>query len=429
MLGIVFLTFIVAMVLGLPMAVAIGFATFAPQFLDASFKGGMEFIIVSVLNGLNTTPILAIPLFMFSGALMTRGGISRKLFDIFAYIAGTKTAGLPCAVVLTCLFYGAISGSSPATTAAVGAMCIPILIDLGYDKVFAAAVVATAGGLGVIIPPSIPFIMYALFTGESIGAMFQAGIIPGCLIALSIMICCYIYCKRHGEDKEKIAANFASLKERGFLKVLADGFWAVLTPVFILGGIYGGIVTPTEAACVSVIYALLVCLFIYRTLTIRDIPLLMKDAIGSYASICLLIGLASGFGKILILLRASDIVENFLTTAIHSSTMFLIAMNIMLLILGMFLDGGAAIIILAPILAPVAKTFGINGVHLGVVMVVNLAIGFVTPPFGVNLFVAAPLVDTGVATLGKKALPFIGAFILSLVLITFIEPLSMFLVG
>ena len=427
MLGLVFGAFLVAMVLGLPMAVAMGLATFIPQAVNSSFPGNMNYIVQGLIGGLNTTPILAIPLFMLSGALMTRGGISKKLFDIFAYIAGKKTAGVPCAVVVTCLFYGAISGSGPATAAAVGAMCIPILVELGYDKVFSAAIVATAGGLGVIIPPSIPFIMYALFTQESVGDMFTAGIIPGCLIAATIMFYCWFYCKRHGEDKAKIAENYARLKKRGFIRVFIDGFWAVLTPVIILGGIYGGFFTPTEAACVSVFYALIVCIFIYRTISIKDVPQLLKDAIASYAPICVLIGLATGFSRILVLLRAADVIQAVLTSVIHNGTMLLIFLNILLLILGMFMDVGAAVVILAPILLPIAKGFGIDGIHLGIVMVTNLAVGFVTPPFGMNLFVAAPLGDTNVATLGKKALPFIGCFIIALLMITFIPPISLFL--
>ncbi len=427
MLGMVFGAFLLAMILGLPMAVAMGLATFIPQAVNSSFPGNMNYIVQGMIGGLNTTPILAIPLFMLSGALMTRGGISKKLFDIFAYIAGKKTAGVPCAVVVTCLFYGAISGSGPATAAAVGAMCIPILVELGYDKVFSAAIVATAGGLGVIIPPSIPFIMYALFTQESVGDMFTAGIIPGCLIAATIMFYCWFYCKRHGEDKAKIAENYARLKKRGFIRVFIDGFWAVLTPVIILGGIYGGFVTPTEAACVSVFYALIVCIFIYRTISIKDVPQLLKDAIASYAPICVLIGLATGFSRILVLLRAADVIQAVLTSVIHNGTMLLIFLNILLLILGMFMDVGAAVVILAPILLPIAKGFGIDGIHLGIVMVTNLAVGFVTPPFGMNLFVAAPLGDTNVATLGKKALPFIGCFIIALLMITFIPPISLFL--
>lgn len=428
MLGIVFGVFLVAMILALPMGVAMGVATVIPQLANSSFPGNMNYIIQAMIGGLNTTPILAIPLFMLSGALMTRGGISVKLFDIFAYVAGKKTAGVPCAVVITCLFYGAISGSGPATAAAVGAMCIPILVDLGYDKVFSAAIVATAGGLGVIIPPSIPFIMYGLFTGTSVGSMFTAGILPGCLIAFAIMLYCWFYCKTKGEDKQRIAANYEKLKKRGFLKVFLDGFWAVLTPVIILGGIYGGIVTPTEAACVSVFYALIVCLFIYRTIKIKDIPQLLKDAIASYAPLLLCIALATGFSRVLVLLKASALVQNLISSTVSSGTMLFVILIIFLLILGMFMDCGPAVMILAPIIMPVAEAYGINAVHLGIVMVTALAVGFVTPPFGMNLFVTAPLVDVPVAQLGKKAFPFIIAFIIALLIITFVPAISLCLV-
>ncbi|MCD8055065.1 MAG: TRAP transporter large permease [Lachnospiraceae bacterium] len=427
MLGIVFGIFLVAMILALPMGVAMGVATVVPQLINSSFAGNMNYIIQAMISGLNTTPILAIPLFMLSGALMTRGGIAKKLFDVFAYIVGKRTAGIPCAVVLTCLFYGAISGSGPATAAAVGAMCIPILVDLGYDKVFSAAIVATAGGLGVIIPPSIPFIMYGLFTGTSVGDMFTAGILPGFLIAICIMFYCWLYCKRNGEDKQKVAENYHQLKEQGFWKVFKTGFWAVLTPVIILGGIYGGIVTPTEAACVSVFYALIVCLFIYKTIKIKDIPLLLKDSIASYAPLLLCIALAQGFSRILVLLKASTYVQNLLTTFVNSKFTLLIILIIFLLILGMFMDCGPAVMILAPIVLPVAEAYGVDAVHLGIIMVTALAVGFVTPPFGMNLFVTAPIVGVPVAKLGQKALPFIATFIVALLLIAFIPQISLIL--
>ena len=427
MLGLVFLIFLVAMVLALPMGVAMGVATVVPQLVNHSFAGNMNYIIQAMIGGLNTTPILAIPLFMLSGALMTRGGISKRLFDIFAYIVGTIPAGVPCAVVLTCLFYGAISGSGPATAAAVGAMTIPILVDLGYDKVFSAAIVATAGGLGVIIPPSIPFIMYGLFTGTSVGEMFTAGILPGCLIAACICGYCVFYCITKGEDKEKIRANVKRLHERGFIGVFVDGLPAVLTPVIILGGIYGGFVTPTEAACVSVFYALIVCLFIYKTIKFKDIPQLFKDAIGSYAPLLLCIALAQGFSRVLVLLKASDYVRDLMMSLVHSNTSLFIALIIFLLILGMFMDCGPAVMILAPIILPVAQSYGIHPVHLGIVMVCALATGFVTPPFGMNLFVTAPIVEVPVAKLGAKALPFIIVFIVALFVIAFVPAISLML--
>ncbi len=428
MLAIVFIVFLVAMVLALPMGVAMGVATVIPQLMDSTFAGGMSYIIQAMVSGLNSTPILAIPLFMLSGALMTRGGISEKIFDIFAFIVGKATAGIPCAVVLTCLFYGAISGSGPATAAAVGAMCIPILVGLGYDKVFSAAIVATAGGLGVIIPPSIPYIMYGLFTGASVGSMFLAGIIPGLLIAFCIMFYCWLYCRRHGEDKEKIAANCKRLRDQGFWKVFKNGFWAILTPVIILGSIYGGFCTPTEAACVSVFYALIVCLFIYKSIKIRDIPQLLRDAISSYAPLLLCIALAQGFSRILILLKASDYVQALLSTFVHSSVTLFIVLIIFLLFIGMFMDCGPAVMILAPIILPVAQAFGVNEIHLGIVMVTALAVGFVTPPFGMNLFVTAPLVKVPVGRLGRQAIPFIVTFVIALFIIAFVPQLSLLLV-
>ena len=292
MLGTVFAVFVVLLFLGIPIAGAIMIPTILPSLVLPAFAGNMKFLLRAVVSGLDSTPILAIPLFMLSGAIMAKGGISKKLFDIFAMFIGKVTAGMPCAVVITCLFYGAISGSGPATVAAVGAMCIPVLIELGYDKKFAAAIVATAGGLGVIIPPSIPFIMYGVTTGVSVGELFIAGIVPGFLIAFCLMFYCWIYCKRNGEDKERIAANHKALKDKGMFNVLKEGFWALLTPVIILGGIYSGAVTPTEAACVSVFYAIIVSVWIYKTMRLRDVITYMKDAVKSYAPICLLIAFA-----------------------------------------------------------------------------------------------------------------------------------------
>ena len=230
MLTMVFVVFFAGLILSIPIAVILGVASIVPAIMDPNFAASIQFVIRGTLTGVDNTAILAVPLFILSGAIMAKGGISKKLFDVFAYFIGNKTAGIPIAVVCTCLFYGAISGSGIATAAAVGGMTIPIMISLGYDKVFAAALVATAGGLGVIIPPSIPFIMYGLVTGTSVGAMFTAGILPGLLIGLCLMVYAYIYCRRHGEDKAKISANYNALKSKGFLRVFRESFWALLSP-------------------------------------------------------------------------------------------------------------------------------------------------------------------------------------------------------
>ena len=332
---------------------------------------------------------------------------------------------MPCAVVVTCLFYGAISGSGPATCAAVGTMCIPVLTTLGYKKIFAAALVATAAGLGVIIPPSIPYISFGLVTDTSVGDLFTAGIFPGCLIALWLMIYVVIYCTVKGEDREKIEANHRSLRERGVLRVLRDGFFALLTPVIILGGIYSGIVTPTEAACVSVFYAVFVCLFLYRSITFKDLWGFFKDAVRSYAPLGMSLCLARAFVQILALLKAPQQLSNWLSTTFTSKYLFLLVLLVILFLLGMVLDVGPANTILGPMLIAFTGNMGISPVHLGIIMTCALAIGFVTPPFGMNLFVAAPMVKENPMTIGKEAYPLIGFYMIALLMITFIPPISL----
>lgn len=428
MIGSIGAVFAVGLVLGLPIGISIILATLTPGFVSPEFLADAQYVIRSMLTGLDSTPLLAVPMFMLSGAIMAKGGISERLFNVFAYFTGNKTAGMPCAVIITCLFFGAISGSGPATCAAVGAMTIPILVKLGYDKVFAAAICATAGGLGVIIPPSIPFILYGLATGTSIGDLFIAGIIPGILIALSLMVYAYIYCKRHGEDKEKIKANHDSLKSKGLKNLIKESFWAVLTPVIILGGIYGGLATPTEAATISVTYALIVCIFIYKSIKLPELPAYLMESVKSYAPLLLLFMAANAFGRVLTLTGApQELAVGIVNTFGGNSMLFMFAFTFVLLIIGMFMDVAPAILILGPMVVPAAGALGINSVYFGVVMVVSLAIGFVTPPFGINLFVAAPMGGTKVMTLAKTAAPFIIAFIFSLILIVLFPSISLVL--
>ena len=425
MSAIVFLVFFVCLVLAVPIAMCMGFATILPGLLDPKFTGNLEFVVRSMLKGVDTMSILAIPLFMLSGAIMATGGLSKRLFDVFALFIGRFRGGMPCAVVVTCLFYGAISGSGPATCAAVGTMCIPVLTTWGYKKIFAAALVATAAGLGVIIPPSIPYISFGLVTDTSVGDLFTAGIFPGCLIALWLMIYVVIYCTVKGEDREKIEANHRSLRERGVLRVLRDGFFALLTPVIILGGIYSGIVTPTEAACVSVFYAVFVCLFLYRSITFKDLWGFFKDAVRSYAPLGMSLCLARAFVQILALLKAPQQLSNWLSTTFTSKYLFLLVLLVILFLLGMVLDVGPANTILGPMLIAFTGNMGISPVHLGIIMTCALAIGFVTPPFGMNLFVAAPMVKENPMTIGKEAYPLIGFYMIALLMITFIPPISL----
>lgn len=421
----VFFVFFLLLALSVPIAVSLGFATILPGLLDSAFKGNLAFVYRSIFAGLNTTTVIAIPLFMLSGAIMAKGGLSEKLFDIFAVFIGKIKGGMPCAVVVTCLFYGAISGSGTATCAAVGAMCIPVLTSLGYDKIFAAALVATSAGLGVIIPPSVPFISFALVTDISVGDLFLAGVLPGFLIAFCIILYVQFYCRTKGEDREKIEEKYRSLKNRGTLRVVLDGFWALLAPVIILGGIYSGIVTPTEAACVSVFYSILVCLFIYRTISFRQLYGLFKQALNSYAPLGLMMGLAMAFAKIMVLLQAPQQLTTFLSAIVSSKYIFLLILNLILIVIGMVMDAGPAVMILAPMLLNITKALGIDTVHLGVIMVTNLAIGFVTPPFGMNLFISAPMIQTDPMQVGRQSIPFIGAFLIALLAITYLPAISL----
>lgn len=270
-------------------------------------------------------------------------------------------------------------------------------------------------------------IAYGLVTGTSISSLFIAGVFPGLLIALCIMIYVQIYCRTRGEDRRKVEDSYAALKQRGFVRVFLDGFWALLSPVIILGGIYSGIVTPAEAACVSVFYALIVCLFIYRTVKFKELIGFFCQAVASFAPLGLMTGLAQAFAKILVLLKAPDALAAFLSHTVDTRVSFLLLLNCVLIIIGMVMDVAPAMMILSPMLMPFAVMLGIDPVHLGVLMVCNLAIGFVTPPFGLNLFISAPMVEVGPMAVGKRALPFIISFLIALMLITFIPQISLVL--
>ena len=425
----VFIVFGICLVISVPIITSLGLATIWPALMGMPGAPSFPAIIRAIFGGADSIPIIAVPLFILAGVLMARGGISKKLFDVFAYFIGKRTAGMPCAAIITCLFYGAISGSGPATAAAVGAMTIPVLVNLGYDKVFCAAMVATAGSLGVVIPPSIPFVLYGLCTSASVGELFIAGIIPGLLIGGCLMLYAFGYCKVKGEDKAKIAANYDELRARRLLPLLADSFWALLSPVIILGGIYSGFFTPTEAACISVFYSLFISLFVYKTIKMHEVWGLVTASVRGYAPICFILALANAFGRVMTLLRVPQLMSDYLTASFSSTFTILLAVAILFFLLGMVMDTGPAIVIMSPILLPSLIKFGVDPVHFGVIMVANLAIGLVTPPFGLNLFVVAPMIDTPVMTIGKKVLPFVGAFFVALMLITFCPQISLVLLG
>ncbi len=422
-----FIIFAILIVIAVPIGMILAILGILPNLIDPWFPADPQYIIRAMINGVDSFPLLAVPMFVLSGNIMAEGKISKKLFNFFSYFVADKTAGLPIATVITCLFYGAISGSGPATTAAVGAMTIPIMVNLGYDKVFSTSLVAVAGGLGVIIPPSIPFIFYGQASGVSVAKMFMAGILPGLLIGFCLMVYSWYYCKKHGEDKEKLVSYKNELKKMGFVGLLKDSFWAILCPVIILGSIYGGIASPTEAAVISVFYALIISLFIYKSLKVTDLYKILVDSVKTYTTIIFIIAAATGFARILTFMKVPTLITQGISATVSSKVALLILINVILLLVGMFMDTTPAILILTPILVPLVKQYGVDPIHFGIIMVVNLAIGFVTPPLGVNLFVASSISSVKIEDIIKKVIPFIVAFIVALILITFIPQISLIL--
>ena len=325
--------------------------------------------------------------------------------------------------IVTCMFFAAISGSGPATVAAIGGLTIPAMIEQGYDRKFSTAIAAAAGSIGVIIPPSIPMVMYGVSTGSSVSALFLGGIFPGVLIGMSLILYSHFYCKKHGYVN-KDAAPF-SWKNAGH--AFWDAKWALLVPVIILGGIYGGIFTPTEAAAVAVAYGLIAGCFIYKDLKWKDLWDIFSGAALTTATIMIILGTATTFGRILTMEHIPTAIAAFFTSISNSRIVIMLLINLLLLVVGCFMETNAAIIILAPIFLPIVSAFGVDPVAFGVIMVVNLAIGFVTPPLGVNLFVACNVGNVKLEVVSRGIAPIVGIMILDLLLITYWEPLIMWL--
>ncbi|MBO7668238.1 MAG: TRAP transporter large permease [Firmicutes bacterium] len=423
----VFVVFLVGIAVSIPIGISMVLGSIAPILMMGS-GGSIVQVLNNTFSGANSTPILAVPLFILGGVIMAEGGISKKLFNFFAYFVGRFSGGVPCAVILTCLFYGAISGSGPATTAAVGSMCIPFMVALGYERKWSAGLIAVAGGLGVIIPPSIPFVLYSLATGVSTGALFLGGIFPGILIGLFMMIYAVFYCRRKGENRQLINERMGELRSNGLWSLFKESFWALLCPIIVLGGIYTGFFTPTEAAVISVFYALIVSLFIYKSIHVKDLIPMMQSAVKTYGGLAFVLAFATAFGRVLSLTKATSAVTNFLTANFSSSWALLTVLVVIFLLLGMVMDTGPAIIILAPVLLPAVQALGVDDVHFGVILVCCLSIGLATPPFGLDLFVSGNLAEEQPMAVARKAVPFIIAFMVALFLITYVQWFSTALV-
>ncbi len=410
------LTMVLCFALTVSVAVSIGLSAIVGIQIS---NVNMLISVKEMFSSINKFPLAAIPFFILAGNIMETGGISRRLVEFAKSIVGGVQGGLPMTCVLTCMIFAAVSGSSVATTFAVGAILIPALIKHGYPTPYAAALQATSAELGVIIPPSIPMILYGVSAEVSIGELFIAGFGPGLLIGLALMLFVHIYCRIKGYGKNDGDGRLP------FIKASWQAGWALLMPVIILGGIYGGIFTPTEASAVAVFYALVVGMLIYREIKISDLYKILKKSVISSAVIMFIIANAGLFAFLITRAGVPDAIGQYLKEVLQSPAMFLLGVNAALFVIGMFIETSAAIIVLAPILAPVAIYFGIDPVHFGLIMVVNLALGMITPPFGVNLFAACTVARISLDRIIPYLLPFVLVILGCLMLITYIPVISL----
>lgn len=416
--AIIILVFLVCVFTTVPIGFSIGLAVVAYALATGSVD--MNYIASGLFAACDSFPLMAIPFFILSGALMEGGGLSKRLVLFFDSLVGHLTGGLAIVTVITCMFFGAISGSGPATTAAVGAIMVPTMVEKGYDKKFAMALVAASGCLGVIIPPSIPMVSYGISVNASIASMFMAGFMPGVVLGVLLIATAVTICKKSGFTGNGLKFSWKRVGER-----FKDAFWAILSPVIILGGIYSGVFTPTEAAVVSVVYALFVGLFAYKELTWKSTLQKFGEAACTHGTVNIIVGTSTILGRVMTLEQIPDKVAQAMIGFTDNKIIILLIINLLLLACGCLLETNSCILILAPILFPVVQSFGVDIVHFGIIMVVNLAIGFITPPVGVNLFVACGIGNIPFMDLVKRIIPFLIALLIGLVLITYIPAISM----
>ena len=418
--AVLFLSLVVALIINMPVGIAIGASSLCAILADGRISS--LYIVQQLVTSADSFPLMAIPLFILAGELMGAGGVSKRLLNVCNVFLGRFTGGLATVTVVLCMFFAAVSGSGPATVAAIGSMVVPTMLEKGYSKSFTLALIATAGSIGVIIPPSIPMVIYGVSTSTSISSMFMAGFVPGILIGFSLILMSYIYCKKHGwkgDDKRYTA------KEK--LAAVWDAKWAIINPVIILGGIYAGIYTPTEAAAVAAVYAFICGVFIYRELNIKDIFSTIGNACNTTGTTMVIIGCATAFTRILTIEKIPGVITTTITGLTDNKVIILLLILVLLLIVGCFMDTTPAMMVLSPILLPIAVQFGVNPIHFGIIMVVSLAIGFITPPLGINLFVAARVGRSDLETVVSGIVRFIIVMIVDLLLITFIPIISMWL--
>ena len=414
-----FSAMVFAIVIGVPIPIAVAIGTiFGYYLIDIPFVALAQ----AMYTGVEPFPLLTVPLFVFAGSLMERGGLATRIVAIAQALMGNFTGSLGLVAVLGCTFFAALSGSGPATTAAIGAVMIPAMIKNRYDPAFGGAIAASGGALGSLIPPSNLMVIYGIVSDNSIPRLFLAGIIPGILASALLMLCTWAIAKRRGYRGEPNPFSWPRLGE-----ALWDGKWAIGAPVLILGGIYSGVFTPTEAASVAVIYAAFVGLLVHRELDFRRIVACMKVTGMISGAVLIIVGPAKAFGELMSLMDVPILIGEFLSDFTDSRFVLMMVIAVILIITGMFLESIAQIILLTPLMLPIAVSVGIDPIVFGILMVIACEVGFLTPPVGANLFVAARLTNLGIDRISVSVIPFVIVYVLVIVIISLFPDLVTYL--
>nr|WP_301293451.1 TRAP transporter large permease [Achromobacter insolitus] len=416
-----FLSFTAILIIGAPIVTALGMsAAFALQAGDRS----LLIVAQMAFQSLDSFSLMAVPFFILAGHLMSSGGVATRLVQLANAFVGWIRGGLGAVAVLTSLLFATVSGSSSATTAAIGSVLIPEMEKKGYPRSFAASIAASSGELGAIIPPSIPMIVYALTANVSVGSLFLAGILPGLLITVSLILTVCLVARIQGFDEVSAVTFTGWLK--GVLIALKDATLALMMPVIILGGIYGGLFTATEASCIAVLYGLALGLFVYKEITVKDLLGIFARSAVMSSIILLIVAFAAVFAYLLTINQVPQQVAAMLGSVTTNPIVFLLLVNVMLFLVGMFIEALAAILIIVPILAPISVAFGIDPIHFGMIVITNLAVGMVTPPVGVNLFVVCEVAQLKMHHLAKYLVIFLAVLVLDVLIISYVPAISTF---
>ncbi len=413
------ITFFILVAVGAPVFVALGFSSFSTLL----FFTDLPLMVVAqrMLGGIDKFSLMSVPFFILGANVMKKGGIADRILKWSEVMVGSTRGGLAFTTIIACMFFGAVSGSSPATVIAIGGLMYPALKANNYDGGFNIGLITSSGSIALLIPPSISAIIYGSVTGASVGALFMAGLGAGIIYSIAYLVYAYIYARKNNI----VRGRKTTVQEK--MKATLSAAWALGIPIIIMGGIYGGVFTATEASGVATIYAIIVSMFIYREMDLKDLMQTCVDSAKSTAQLMFLLAGASVFGWVLTVAQVPQALTNLIIGKNFGATTFLMMVNVLLLIAGMFIDGSSAIIITAPLLYPIAMQLGINPIHLGVIMVTNAAIGMFTPPFGLNLFVAGPATGESMTNIMKGVIPFVIISIIALIVITYFPEISLFI--